>query len=112
MKSLKSMQTKILVVALAAVSASAYADVFVRGSSRSESPANSASPVNMSDSSYVYKQAILEGQDSAAAVLDGSEPSDMFARTRAAAEEYLGVEFLSDREAAIAIMEMAQSLSQ
>lgn len=89
------------------VSASALAAASATNSDQSATGGNgrTATPTVSSH----YRMAILDGQADAAAVLGGGQPSDLFIQARAAVEATLGVQFQTDREAAIALMILAES---
>lgn len=72
------------------------------------SATQSGNTVLPSFSTY-YRMAIQNGQADAAAVLAGNQPSDFFAQAREAVEATLGVQFQTDREAAVALIALAEA---
>lgn len=97
------------VMTVLSVASVAQAHVKMNGSSATGSPLHSATPTNFSDSAYVYRMAVIEGQGAAADVINGGAVTDRFLAARAAAETIMGTQFKSEVEAASAILELAES---
>lgn len=59
-----------------------------------------------------YKMAIVQGEEAALAVLEGSPASDLFLNAKDVAQTILDVEFGDEEQAALTILEMNQTLDE
>lgn len=94
-------------LALMLVSAPAFAQAV---SVSPTSAAGDGATVSPSGTTVAYKYAVLAGQADAIRVLDGQAASDTFAQARVAAEALTGMTFATDREAAVAIVALVESV--
>lgn len=74
-----------------------------------DTPLGSATPTNVSNTSAIYKAAVVAAQNEAVYVLatDATEVSAVFVQGAQAAQELTGTAFTTNREAAIAILSIA-----
>ena len=110
------MKTKLMTMVLIAGMfgvASAHAHFKVAGVADSKSPLGTMTPMNFSDSTYIYNRlAVLNGSEAAAGVLNGEQMSDQFMAAATSAQLLLGKEFKSPLEAATAILDLAEQLRE
>ena len=59
-----------------------------------------------------YKMAIVQGEDAALEVLQGGDASDLFLNAKSATEQLYNIEFGSEIEAAIAVLQLNQIFSE
>lgn len=63
-------------------------------------------------SHHHYKMAIVQGEEAALAVLEGAPVNDLFVNAKDVAETVLDVQFGDEEQAALAILEMNQTLEE
>lgn len=99
-----------VMVALATLSLGSAANASVASTTGAvDTPLGSATPTNVSNTSVVYKAAVVAAQNEAVYVLatDAQEVSEVFVQGAVAAQELTGQVFTSNRDAAIAILSIA-----
>ncbi|MGZ3772904.1 MAG: hypothetical protein ACXVCY_05280 [Pseudobdellovibrionaceae bacterium] len=66
----------------------------------------------ISDDHHHYKMAIVQGEEAALAVLEGAPANDLFVNAKQTAETVLKVQFGSEEQAALTILQMNQVLDE
>ena len=98
----------LIAISILLTSLTASAD-FRTTAADTQSPLPTLTPVDISDTSVIYKrQVVLEGREAAVNVIGGEIPSDLFLSAKEAASSLTGEEFESNLDAAIAIIELSQ----